>query len=148
MLRLYRSADSLVLSTRGEGWGLPILEAMACGLPVIATNWSAHTDFFNETNGYPIEAGAIVAGQVRRCPYYKGFNWAEPSLEHLRALLRHVYEHPEEARRKGERASMEVLSKWTWQQSARCIVDRLERIGYSGRRRSNASKPFVSTEAA
>ncbi len=36
---LYRSADCYVSTTRGEGWGLPLLEAMACGLPAIATDW-------------------------------------------------------------------------------------------------------------
>ena len=40
--QLYRDADSFVLPTRGEGWGLPIVEAMAMGLPTIATNFSGH----------------------------------------------------------------------------------------------------------
>jgi glycosyltransferase involved in cell wall biosynthesis len=132
---LYRSADCLVLSTRGEGWGLPILEAMACGLPVIATHWGAATDFFNEANGYPLQVARLVPAQAR-CPYYKGFHWAEPSYEHLRALLRHVYEHPQEARQKGARASQEVHAQWTWDHSARRIVERLEQIGGPIRRRA------------
>ena len=36
---------ALVSATRGEGFGLPLLEAAACDLPVIATGWSAHTEF-------------------------------------------------------------------------------------------------------
>lgn len=39
---------ALVSLTRGEGFGLPILEAAASGLPVIATNWSGHLDFMNK----------------------------------------------------------------------------------------------------
>ena len=39
--RLYAAADAFVLPSRGEGWGRPHVEAMAMGLPVIATNWSA-----------------------------------------------------------------------------------------------------------
>jgi glycosyltransferase involved in cell wall biosynthesis len=46
---LYRHEQikALVTLTRGEGYGLPILEAAASGLPVIATGWSGHTDFLN-----------------------------------------------------------------------------------------------------
>jgi glycosyltransferase involved in cell wall biosynthesis len=39
MLRMYSSVDAFVLASHGEGWGLPYMEAMAMGLPCIATNW-------------------------------------------------------------------------------------------------------------
>jgi len=47
---LYRHEQikALVALTRGEGYGLPILEAAASGLPVIATGWSGHLDFLNK----------------------------------------------------------------------------------------------------
>ena len=34
--------------TRGEGYGLPLLESARCGLPIIATNWSGHLDFLKD----------------------------------------------------------------------------------------------------
>ncbi len=121
---LYRSADCFVLPTRGEGWGLPILEAMACGLPVIATKWSAHTEFVSEDTAYPIEVRRLVAAEAK-CPYYDGWRWAEPDEGHLVHLLRHVYEHREEAALKGKRASAEALSRWTWRHAAERIKSRL-----------------------
>jgi glycosyltransferase involved in cell wall biosynthesis len=124
---LYRSADCFVLPTRGEGWGMPILEAMACGLPVIATDWSAPRDFMNSGNAYPLEVERMVPAELTS-PYYRGARWAEPSYEHLRALLRHVYENREEARAKGRRASREVLGRWTWDESASRIRTRLAEV--------------------
>jgi len=121
---LYRSVDCFVLPSRGEGWGLPILEAMACGLPVIATDWSGQTDFINDEIAYPLAIEGLIPAKAR-CPYYKGFKWAEPSYENLRALMRRVYENREEARVKGELASAEVLGKWTWRHSAEKIIRRL-----------------------
>jgi glycosyltransferase involved in cell wall biosynthesis len=58
--RLYAAVDCFVLPTRGEGWGLPIFEAMAMGLPVIATNWSGQVDFMNENNAFPIRVDKLV----------------------------------------------------------------------------------------
>jgi GT2 family glycosyltransferase len=125
---LYRSADCFVLSTRGEGWGLPLLEAMGCGLPVIATDWSAPRDFMNETNAYPVQVKRLVSAEAR-CPYYHGFQWAEPSFEHLRAQMRYVFEHRDEAKAKGLKASQDAHTHWTWEQSAQRILRRLDEIG-------------------
>jgi GT2 family glycosyltransferase len=124
---IYRSVDCFVLPSRGEGWGLPIMEAMACGLPVIATNWSGPADFISKDTAYPLDVERAKPAEGE-CPYYKGFNWAEPSYEHLRSLMRHVYENRDEALMIGRRASQEVLSKWTWAQSVKRMIRRLDEI--------------------
>lgn len=38
---VYSALDVLVTTTQGEGWGLPVLEAMACGTPCVVPDWSA-----------------------------------------------------------------------------------------------------------
>ena len=106
---------------------MPIMQAMACGLPVIATDWSAHCDYMNGENAYPLLVDRLVPAQAN-CPGYEGFNWAEPSYRHLRQLMRHVFENQAEARAKGQKASRDVMENWTWDQAAQRIVDRIDRI--------------------
>jgi len=124
---LYCSSDCFVLPTRGEGWGMPTLEAMACGLPVISTAWSAQTEFFDDDVGYPIALKGLIPA-VAKCPYYEGFQWADPDVNSLASLMRHVYENNDEARAKGLRASISARENWTWLNAASRIKSRLLEI--------------------
>jgi GT2 family glycosyltransferase len=124
---LYRSADCFVTVSRGEGWNMPLMEAMACGLPSIATDWGAHTDFVHPGIGYPLRVRGTIPA-VAKCPYYAGFRWADPDPEHLCQLLREVFENPDEARRRGAAAAREMAERWTWQKVAQRIVARLGEI--------------------
>lgn len=46
--QLYNLGDLFVLPTMGEGFGLPLTEAMACGLPTIGTDFSAVTEVIGD----------------------------------------------------------------------------------------------------
>ncbi len=126
---LYRSADAYVSASRGEGWDMPLLEAMACGLPAIATDWGAHRDFAHEGICYPLATRGTVPAENVRCPYYEGFAWADPDPEHLGVLLRRVFENRDEAAQKGQRAAVEVAERWSWHAAAARIRDRIVAIG-------------------
>lgn len=81
--RLYKvdSIKALVSLTRGEGFGLPILEAAASGLPIIATNWSAHTEFLKHVKFIPVDYSLTQVHQTRidNKIFVAGARWADPS---------------------------------------------------------------------
>ncbi|HWW59837.1 MAG TPA: glycosyltransferase [Thermoanaerobaculia bacterium] len=124
---LYRSADCFVTTSRGEGWGLPLLEAMACGIPAIATDWGAHQAVLDPADTYPLRIRGTIPA-ISNCPYYDGFSWADPDGEHLAELLRHVYENRGEAAARGARAAARVRTTLTWSHSAKAILERLRAV--------------------
>jgi len=44
MANLYSACDVLLSPSYGEGFGIPIVEAQACGVPVIVTDWTSMTE--------------------------------------------------------------------------------------------------------
>jgi glycosyltransferase involved in cell wall biosynthesis len=99
MGELYAGCDAFVLPTRGEGWGLPLMEAMAFGLPVIGSACGGTTDFLTEETGWPIPCRLLRREQTLGC-MQAGQIWAEPDLGALVESLRTVHARgPEVLRR-------------------------------------------------
>jgi glycosyltransferase involved in cell wall biosynthesis/GT2 family glycosyltransferase len=126
LLEFLRKMDVFVLPSRGEGFGLAGLEAMATGLPVIATNWGGPVEYLDPQDSFPlsyrlVDAQGVEANQVRHFGL-----WAEPDYEHLRYLMRWLYEHPEEAAQKGRIAAERVHERWTWERVAKQMCDDLD----------------------
>lgn len=127
--RLYRAVDCLVMPTCGEGWGRPHHEAMMMGLPVIATYWSGPTEFLSAETGYPLEYDLVEITDVEpEFQHYLGHRWARAREEHLRAMMRHVQRHPDEARTKGAAARAHVLEHFSLAPVAARVQRRLAEI--------------------
>lgn len=129
MPRLYATATAYVSPTRGEGWGRPMLEAMATGLPVIATRWSAHLEFMHDDNSLLLDVEGLDAIDEREeLEFYRGQRWARPSASHLVKLLQQVVADRNAAAVLGKRAQAEVASKWTWAAAVEVAASRLAEI--------------------
>ena len=100
---LYSACDCLFHPYGGEGFGQPIAEAMACGLPVIITGHGSALHFCSENNAYLIPPQVLTLPEKRVGDKETvDFPWlAEPDHDELKRLLSHVIDHPEEARKKG-----------------------------------------------
>ncbi|HEY1727567.1 MAG TPA: methyltransferase domain-containing protein [Candidatus Baltobacteraceae bacterium] len=129
LIALYRSCDCLAFPYRGEGFGMPILEAMACGLPVIVTAGGAADDFLDDSTAYRIPARRRSIGDrvydVKLCAE----GWLlEPDRMALAQRMRHLYEHRDEGREVGARASARARTEFTWQRAADRVVSRVREL--------------------
>jgi glycosyltransferase involved in cell wall biosynthesis len=116
---IHRSCDAFVAPSRAEGWGLPIIEAMASGLPTITTRHSAMTDYAHDGNALLLDCRLVPIPEplAEEAPHEVG-RWAEPDVAQLRRHMRWCVEHRAEARALGLRAAAEIAGRWTWRHAA------------------------------
>ena len=108
VLSLYEREDvhAYITTTHGEGYGLPIFEAVCAGIPVVATNWSAHTEYlsglFRENNKVKnkklfakvdFDLAEIPKQAVWKDILVEGSLWAYPKESSFRKQIRNVYKN-------------------------------------------------------
>jgi glycosyltransferase involved in cell wall biosynthesis len=124
LVALYQSADVFLSPSYGEGWNLPLLEAMACGVPPVATAATAHGAFHGPDTGYVVKHLAEPARG-----YYAGHgDWFPPDVEHLAAMLRLARDEPG-LRRTLAVGAVERARRLTWSDSARTLLAILRSAG-------------------
>lgn len=129
MVNLYRSCHCFVLPSRGEGAGLPLLEAGSLGMPVIATGWGGQADFLDNENSFPVKYELEPVPYQRHCPYYRpDQKWAGPDVEDLKKKMRWVLENYNSALERGRKLKELVLDRYTWEAGAGDVVGVISRL--------------------
>jgi glycosyltransferase involved in cell wall biosynthesis len=82
LAKMYSASDVLLMTSRGEGFGIPVIEAQACGVPIIVTNWTAQPEL--------VGSGWVVEGQEEWDEYQTGW-WKVPSVDGIIDALNKSY---------------------------------------------------------
>lgn len=125
---VYSSFDMFVTMTQGEGWGLPVIEAMACGVPCIVPDWSALGDWPGESVikipctstalNAPLNGEAYTIGGV-------------PDENAFVTAMGRMYQHPE-VRKEFSRSGLAKADEFSWQRTGVLFREFLEQaIGES-----------------
>ena len=91
----FSSYDCLVTPTKGEGFGLPGLQSLAVGVPIITTNYSGVTEYAQESNSVLLAPEGFETPRSPLDGYYQfsGCIWPFISVMQLRKAMRKVYEN-------------------------------------------------------
>jgi len=132
LARFYTMGSVFLWPSRGEGYGLPPLEALACGMPVLASNHSAHLEFLTK-NGKPRPGVELIEGTVDEYKkgdsiYYYGFHWFNPSVDDMREKMRKMYNEYEDYKKGALKSTQDVRKEFDWHVSTSKIVARLADI--------------------
>jgi len=112
IIALYDYCDAFALPSRGEGFGMPFLQAMARGLPTIGTTETGTGEFMRSNNCFPVECcdpPAILAGSP---VFYRQCRFLRPSVDHLIERLREVRKRLQATVRVAERGRKFVAARY------------------------------------
>ena len=109
IVELYAEAELAVVPSLYEGFSLPAIEAMSCGVPLVATTGGALPE---------------VAGTHGETCFL-----TEPGdAEALAAVLQHALDHPDARARVGKAGRRRVVNQWSWRHTAERTVEQYRAV--------------------
>lgn len=118
LVDVYNASDIHVMPTYGEAFSMNLCESMACGKTAITTNFSGHLDYCRPEFSYLIDVEKFVLAHYGVYDVMSGSKWAQPSIKHLRELMRYAFDNQNEVEKKGRQAQRFVLDNYTWRHAA------------------------------
>ncbi len=129
---IYNIADAFVFPSRAEGWGLPLIEAMATGLPAIATNYSGQTEFLGHLEGLfmPVRHSLVPITDVEFQGLVMGHDgdwgrWAEADVDDLAKKMQDMIKDYPQWRHNALEASRILRSRFNWANAAHIALESL-----------------------
>jgi glycosyltransferase involved in cell wall biosynthesis len=127
--QLHESGDCFVSAHRGEGWGVPQVEALVHKKPVISTNLGGCHEWVPDDCMYKVNYKMTnVQGMDWAEQYTKEQKWAEVDINDLRAKMRYVFDHPNEAQEFGLKGHEYVRDNLNFKKVGQLMRQRLEEI--------------------
>lgn len=126
---LQASCDIFLSLHRAEGFGLAPAEMMYLGKPVVATGWSANTDFMTHDNSFLVKyrletllnpIGVYPAGQP----------WAEADIDHAASCLTLLLDNPALRQKMGAKAAADVRAQLSPKSIGALVQQRLSLLGF------------------
>ncbi len=120
MAELFKRSNVYISTSISEGYGMNILQAMACGIPVLTTNWSGNAQFCtidNVTEIPPHESKTVTVGQV-----YGEQEYPVADIDVMIKLMEDMRTKFEDYKERAMTVSSDVRTKYNWE----AIGDRLE----------------------
>lgn len=133
MDRLHATGDCYVSAHRGEGWGIPVVEAMLSGHPVISTGYNGVHDYIPSDVGIMLDYEMVPVNNSRNRDWYtRRQNWANVDIDHLKVSMRQMYEehqeNPKQFKKQGEAAREFVKTTFNFKRVGNLLQERLEEI--------------------
>ena len=123
---IYNSFDVYIQPANSEGFGLPIVEAAACGVPVMATDYSAMQSEIRKLDGYPIKLRTTHLEMETGC--YR----ALPDHDHMIEIWQKLLNKPESLRQQDGKKCRDAFEKnYGWDKTAKIWEECIDEIGYA-----------------
>lgn len=111
---LYNLADVVVLTSRGEAWGLPLMNAMATKTPIITTNKGGQMDFVPKDYEYLIDVvGTELASGEGYYSQQYGLKWHQPEFNQIQEKIRKLWDNHHELYEIGS-TLYDAIEEMTW----------------------------------
>jgi len=121
---LYDNCHIFVNSSKAEGLGLSTLEAMACGMPVISSNYSGMSEYIDKSRNIVLEN--LIEEDVVDDLFFpekgKYGTWMSPTVDELAEKMIWAYENYNEAIRLGKNAEKWIKENYTWEKAAEIFI--------------------------